>query len=148
MKKYILSTFLCLVLLSGCSDDKYSGIGKKDISNMGTKITIVQMFKGSNENWAATYYVYKNKDNDNIPDAKLFLKYLGKKPNPTGKVTLYYDIGDGLNTVTPIYNDSESENGLYVLTGLGKGESIDPSTTIKLQVSIGKDSANLELKSN
>lgn len=142
-----ISILLCLVLLSSCSDDKYSGIGKKDVTNMGTQITIVQMFKGSNENWAATYYVYKNKDNDNSPDARLFLKYLGKKPYPTGKVTLYYDIGSGVNTVNPIYNDSESKKGIYILSGLGKGESMDPKTTIKLQVSIGKDSTNLELKS-
>ncbi|MGO4106593.1 hypothetical protein [Paenibacillus sp. YAF4_2] len=116
---------------------------------MGTNITIVQMFKGRNENWAATYYVYKNIDSGSISDSRLFLKYLGKKPYPTGKVTLYYDIGDGVTTVTPIYNDSESENGIYVLTGIGKreGESIDSKTTIKLQVYIGKASANIELKS-
>ncbi|RCW48959.1 hypothetical protein [Paenibacillus prosopidis] len=120
---------LCVFVLTGCTEHSnyfYSGMENKDIPELSNSqsIEFFNVYKGHTDNWAAVYIIYKTKDTDNYVTKKL-LKYIGKKPNPTGKISYDYDAGDDVGSGGVSVTD-EPENGIYdlgpstVMTALGQ----------------------------
>ncbi|NRF95859.1 hypothetical protein HQN89_34165 [Paenibacillus frigoriresistens] len=115
MKRVIGMIFLSAIVLSSCNEESnlYSGIEKNDIADISNakNIEFVYEYKGHTENWAADYIVYKMKDNDNHTST-LLLKYIGKKPRPTGELSYAYSTEGGGNGSGTMSN-SESLSGNY-----------------------------------
>jgi len=142
--------FVCLIVLSGCSDssDFYSDIEKNDISDIlnDTNMEYVQEHKGHSDNWAAVYVAYKAKDEDKY-STKLYLRYIGTKPNPTGEISFNYDAGTDTGSGTASFKD-EPEKGVYYLGSSASNKSMPTKDSqVKLQIEWNKKLEAIELKS-
>ncbi len=149
MKRIIGIIFLCVIVLNGCvmKSNYYSGIEKKDISEVtNTKnIEFVYEYKGHTDNWAAVYIVYKFKDNDNHT-SKMLLKYIGKKPGPTGELKYAYQTEGGGNGSGTMSN-AEAENKIYNLGYSGSNGAIAAEDSIvMMQVNWNGETEEIELK--
>ncbi|MCJ8008083.1 hypothetical protein ACFFF5_17985 [Lederbergia wuyishanensis] len=145
MKRIISMMFVCLIVLSGCSEssDFYSGIENDILNDINTEY---HEYKGHSDNWAAVYIVYKAKDKDKY-STKLYTKYIGKKPNPTGKISYNYDLGSDVGNGAAYFKDVP-EKGIYYLGSIASNESISTKDTkVKLQIEWNKKSETIDLKS-
>lgn len=137
LKRIIGIILLCAIALSGCKEKSsfYSGIEKNDITDISNakNIEFVHEYKGHTDNWAAVYIVYKMKDNENHT-SKLLLKYIGKKPEPTGELRYAFKTeggGSGSGTLS----DNVSEAGIYHLgSSGGNGAIAAKDSLVKMQV--------------
>ncbi|TFE25242.1 hypothetical protein [Cohnella luojiensis] len=149
MKRIFGILFLYVVVLSGCTGESrlYSGIEKSDIVDISNvkNIEFIYQYKGHTENWAAHYIVFKMKDNDNHT-SKMLLKYIGKKPGPTGELRYAYQTeggGDGSGTMS----NAESENQIYNLgSSGGNGAIAAEDSIVKMQVYWNGNTEDFELK--
>lgn len=112
----------------------YEGIEKNDVLDL-SKATNIEEYKGNNDNWAAVYYIYKMKDDNNQQQKKLYIKYVGKKPNPIGEISYAYDLGGKDVGSGAMTFNNEPDNGIYYLGPLAKNETVhEKDSTLKLQI--------------
>ncbi|AJY74647.1 hypothetical protein [Paenibacillus beijingensis] len=150
MNRIIGTLLLCLFLvLSGCkaNSNVYSGMEKNDIEGLAKaeNIEFIYENKGHSDHWAATYIVYKFKNDENHT-TKLFLKYIGKQSKPTGDLRYAYDTeggGDGSGTLS----SPASQDEIYHLGNSGgNGALADKNSVVKMQVQWNGNTEAIELK--
>lgn len=98
------------------------GIEKNDVPDL-SNATHIEEYKGNSDNWAAVYYIYKMKDDNNQQQKKLYIKYIGKKPNPIGEISYAYDLGGKDVGSGAMTFNNEPENGIYYLVNISVQES-------------------------
>jgi hypothetical protein len=149
LKRIIGIIFLCVIVLSGCivTNNYYSRIEKKDISDLNDtqNIEFVYEYKGHTDNWAAVYFVYKLKDNDNHT-SKMLLKHIGKQPLPNGELSYKFDTvggGDGAGSLST----ADSKDGIYNLgSSESNGSLVSQNSIVKMQVNWNGLAETIELK--
>lgn len=138
MKHAIGVIFLCILLLSGCTSNKdlFSGIRFTDIQEAAgsANLKLISQYKGQSDDWAASYTVYQV-DGSTKNNSKLLLKYIGKKPAPTGEIKFDFDIG-GSDTSSGSATYSNAPAGdVYLLSiAANHGDVPVPTSTLKLNV--------------
>lgn len=147
MKFTIALIFLVAIILSGCNENNfYSGIEKNDISDISDteNLEFVYEYKGHSDNWAANYIVYKVNGNDNHI-TRLLLKYIGKKPRPTGELSYSFETGSASGH--GLLPDVESIEGVYDLgTSGGIGATEDKDSIINMNIDWNGNTDKFELK--
>lgn len=144
--KFIVIVLFAL-FLSGCysNDSLYSGIEAKDIlDSEDSNLDLLYEYKGSTENWAASYIIYSRKGHDNHTSRLLF-KYVGKKPEPTGNLSYSYDTdAGGGHGEFPV---SGIKDRIYTAGSSGGNGAIPmKNTVITIQITWNGHSEKLELK--
>ncbi|MDQ0899148.1 MULTISPECIES: hypothetical protein [unclassified Paenibacillus] len=150
MKRIIGIISLCAIILSGCKENSniYSGIEKNDIEDISNSknIEFVYEYKGHTDHWAATYHVYKSKNNVDEHTSRLVLKYIGKQPEPTGELRYAYETEGGGSGNGTLPGDM-SEAGIYYLGHSGGNGSIAAQNSlVKVQVAWNGNTESFELK--
>lgn len=149
MIRLFVIILLGTIVLSGCKEnsDIYSGIEKNDIEDIYTSsnIEFIYVYKGHTDQWAATYHVYKSKNNGDLHSTRLILKYIGKQPKPTGEIKFAYETeggGGGSGTVP------SEESGIYILgKSGGNGFIAAQNSLVKVLVDWNGNTESIELKS-
>jgi hypothetical protein len=152
MKRSLLGIiFLFVLLISGCSEENndYSGIEKNDIAEISNSkfMEFVYQYKGSTDNWAANYIVYKMKNTDNHT-SRLLLKYIGpESERPTGEFKYKYQTesgGSGSGTLS----NAEIIKGDIFSQGIsgGNGALAAQDSLVKVEVYWNGNTENFELK--
>ncbi|MBW7454757.1 hypothetical protein ACFOLF_26085 [Paenibacillus sepulcri] len=149
MKRIIGIIFICIFVLTGCTEENnyYTDIEKDDIPDIknAQNIEFIYEYKGHTDNWAAVYIVYKMKDNDNHI-TKMSLKYIGKKTIPTGKLSYAYDTEGGGSGSGTLPTD-QSKSGIYNLgSSGGNGAIAAKDSIVKMQVNWNENTEMMELK--
>ncbi|MDQ8737028.1 hypothetical protein [Paenibacillus sp. LHD-38] len=138
MRKILVILLACVLLLSGCEqmeNDAYIGMERDNIQDLvaGGEMEYVQEFRGHSENWAAMYIVYKPKGEENHT-SRIFMKYIGKDPRPSGQLRYKYDTvggGDGSGTLPGV---DEADHVYNLGSSGGNGALANPDTPVKMQV--------------
>lgn len=150
LKRILIVMLVCsMMLLTGCSgkDNVYSGIEKQDLTGITTakELEYIYEYREHTDNWASSFFVYQKKNSDEHT-AKLFLKYIGTEPSPSGELKYMYttESGSGGNGILTI---AESDSPIYNLgsTG-GNGSLADQDSVVELHVEWNGVTEDLELQ--
>jgi hypothetical protein len=150
----LIVVILIATILGGCITDsdvnkynKYSGIEEKDISDLNdrTKTDFVYIYKGSSDNWAATYYIYRFKGEENHV-TRLFMKYVGEESAPTGQLSYSYKTEGSAGNGDML---AGANSQVYNL-GQGGGTGLIPrkDAIVSFRVNWSGKSESFELKSD
>ncbi|OKP95633.1 hypothetical protein [Paenibacillus sp. P46E] len=135
---FVLLLLSTIVWISGCSGKHniYDGIDKQDIKDIETAkdLNFIYSYKGHTDNWVSTYYVYQLKKDSDNHITRLFLKYIGKKPGPSGEMKYEYST-EGGHKGSGTLSDATSPSFIYNLGSSGGNGSIaDQDSVVKMQV--------------
>ncbi|CAH1225247.1 hypothetical protein PAECIP111892_05586 [Paenibacillus auburnensis] len=149
LKRLPILLLLSAMLVGGCSgkDNVYSGIEQQDLTGIKTakELDYIYAYKGHTGNWASTYYVYQKKDSDSHV-SKVFLKYIGKEPGPSGEMKYAYTTEGGGGGSGTLF-DAESPSVIYNLGGSGgTGAVAGQDSIVKMHVEWSGGSENIELE--
>ncbi|MBO7748737.1 hypothetical protein I8J29_31665 [Paenibacillus sp. MWE-103] len=151
MRWRMILTFLLAstLLLSGCKqneNDVYIGMQRNTIQDLksGREMDYIYEFRGHSKHWAALYITYKPKGEENHT-SRLFMKYIGKDPRPSGQLRYEYDTvggGDGNGTLPSV----DKIGNVYSLgSSGGNGSTANPDSSVKMQVWWNKTSETIQL---
>lgn len=149
LKRLPILLLLSAMLVGGCSgkDNVYSGIEQQDLTGIKTakELDYIYAYKGHTGNWASTYYVYQKKDSDSHV-SKIFLKYIGKEPGPSGEMKYAYTT-EGAGGGSGTLSEAESPSDIYNLGGSGgTGSVAGQDSVVKMHVEWSGGSEDIELK--
>jgi hypothetical protein len=150
MRKFIIIITIVVLatILGGCTTNhKYDGIQKENIRDLSQpeKIDFVQIYRGSTDNWAATYYIYRFKgEEDHV--TRLYVKYIGNEPLPTGQLFYSYKAeGEGGHGDLPARSNSRVYN---LGQGGGNGHISREDVLVSFTIMWNGKSESFELKSS
>jgi hypothetical protein len=150
MKRIIGLLLLCTALwISGCSGKAsiYDGIEKQDITSIKSikDLNFIYEYKGHTDNWASAYYVYQLKNDKDNHVTRLFLKYIGKEPGPSGEMKYKYTTEGGHNGSGTL-SDAQSPSPIYNLGSSGGNGSIaDQNSVVNMHVEWDGGTEEMEL---
>ncbi|QHW33724.1 hypothetical protein GZH47_24950 [Paenibacillus rhizovicinus] len=112
--------------------DVFAGIERTDIPDFATdpNIEVMREYKGNNDRWAAEYYIYRTKD-DNDRQIRCYAKYIGDGPSPTGEVRYTLKSEDTIYGSATMSYGSPPEQGIYNLS-FGKIADLPDRATLQL----------------